>query len=58
MAGPEVTDIKIRDIRFLGTDNLIMFQKFNNFVDSSCLFIVVVARLLSFCVVGSLDLTW
>ena len=45
---------KIRDIRFVGTDNLIIFQKFHNFPQN----IVAVARLESYFVVGSLDLTW
>ena len=45
---------KIRDIRFVGTDNLIIFQKFHNFPWN----IVAVARLESYFVVGSLDLTW
>ena len=45
---------KIRDIRFVGTDDLIIFQKFHNFPWN----IVAVARLESYFVVGSLDLTW
>ena len=45
---------KIRDIRFVGTDELIIFWKFHNFPWS----IVAVARLESYFVVGSLDLTW
>ena len=44
---------KIRD-RFVGTDDLIIFRKFNNFPWN----IVAVARLESYFVVGSLDLTW
>ena len=45
---------KIRDIRFVGTDELIIFWKFHNFPWN----IVAVARLESYFVVGSLDLTW
>ena len=45
---------KIRDIIFLGTDDLIIFRKFHNFPWN----IVAVARLESHFVVGSLDLTW
>ena len=45
---------KIRDIRFVGTDDLIIFRKFHNFPWN----IVAVARLESYFVVGSLDLTW
>ena len=45
---------KIRDIRFVGTDELIIFWKFHNFPWN----IVVMARLESYFVVGSLDLTW
>ena len=45
---------KIRDIRFVGTDDLIVFRKFHNFPWN----IVAVARLESYFVVGSLDLTW
>ena len=44
----------IRDIRFVGTDELIIFWKFHNFPWN----IVAVARLGSYFVVGSLDLTW
>ena len=54
MTWPEVTDIKIRDIRFVGTDDLIIFRKFHNFPWN----IVAVVRLESYFVVGSLDLTW
>ena len=45
---------KIQDIRFVGTDDLIIFRKFHNFPWN----IVAVARWESYCVVGSLDLTW
>ena len=45
---------KIRDIRFVGTNHLIIFRKFHNFPWN----IVAVARLESYFVVGSLDLTW
>ena len=45
---------KIKDIRFVGTDDLIIFQKFHNFTWN----IVAVARWESYFVVGSLDLTW
>ena len=45
---------KIRDIRFVGTDELIIFWKFHNFPWN----IVAVARLENYFVVGSLDLTW
>ena len=45
---------KIQDIRFVGTDDLIIFQKFHNFPWN----IVAVARWKSYFVVGSLDLTW
>ena len=45
---------KIRDIRFVGTDHLIIFWKFHKFPRN----IVAVARLESYFVVGSLDLTW
>ena len=45
---------KIRDRRFVGTDHLIIFQKFHNFPWN----IVAVTRLESYFVVGSLDLTW
>ena len=45
---------KIRDIRFVGTGDLIIFRKFHNFPWN----IVAVARLESYFVVGSLDLTW
>ena len=45
---------KIRDIRFVGTDDLIIFQKFHNFPWN----IVAVAPSESYFVVGSLDLTW
>ena len=45
---------KIRDIRFVGTDVLIIFRKFHKFPWN----IVAVARLESYFVVGSLDLTW
>ena len=45
---------KIQDIRFVGTDNLIIFRKFHNFPWN----IVAVARLESYFVVGSLDLSW
>ena len=45
---------KIQDIRFVGTDDLIIFRKFHNFAWN----IVAVARLESYFVVGSLDLTW
>ena len=43
---------KIRDIGFVGTDDLIIFEKFHNFP------IVAVERLGSYFVFGSLDLTW
>ena len=45
---------KIRDKRFVGTGDLIIFRKFQNFPWN----IVAVARLESYFVVGSLDLTW
>ena len=45
---------KIQDIRFVGTDVLIIFRKFHNFPWN----IVAVARWESYFVVGSLDLTW
>ena len=45
---------KIRDIHFVGSDNLIIFRQFHNFPWN----IVAVARLESYFVVGSLDLTW
>ena len=45
---------KIQDIRFVGTDDLIIFRKFHNFPWN----IVAVARLESYFVVVSLDLTW
>ena len=45
---------KIRDMRFVGTGDLIIFRKFHNFPWN----IVAVARLESYFVVGSLDLTW
>ena len=45
---------KIQDIRFIGTDDLIIFRKFRNFPWN----IVAVARWESYFVVGSLDLTW
>ena len=45
---------KIQDIRFVGTDDLIIFRKFHNFPWN----IVAVARWESYFVVGSLDLTW
>ena len=45
---------KIRDIRFVGTGNLIIFRKFHNFPWN----VVAVARLEIYFVVGSLDLTW
>ena len=45
---------KIRDISFVGTDELIIFWKFHNFPWN----IVAVARLESYFVVGLLDLTW
>ena len=45
---------KIQDIRFVGTDDLIIFRKFHNFPWN----IVAVARWKSHFVVGSLDLTW
>ena len=45
---------KIRDIRFVGTDDLIIFRKFHNFPWN----IVAVARWETYFVVGSLDLTW
>ena len=44
----------IRDIRFVDTDDLIIFRKFHNFPWN----IVAVARLEGYFVVGSLDLTW
>ena len=44
---------KIRDISFVGTDDII-FRKFHNFLWN----IVAVARLESYFVVGSLDLSW
>ena len=45
---------KIQDIRFVGTDDLIIFRKFHNFPWN----IVAVARWEIYFVVGSLDLTW
>ena len=45
---------KIQDIRFVGTDDLIIFRKFHNFPCN----IVAVVRLERYFVVGSLDLTW
>ena len=45
---------KIRDIHFVGTDDLIIFRKFHNFPWN----IVAMARWESYFVVGSLDLTW
>ena len=45
---------KIRDIRFVGTDDLIIFRKFHNFPWN----IVAVVGLEIYFVVGSLDLTW
>ena len=45
---------KIQDIRFVGTDDLIIFRKFHNFPWN----IVAVVRWESYFVVGSLDLTW
>ena len=45
---------KIQDIRFVGTNDLIIFRKFHNFPWN----IVAVARWESYFVVGSLDLTW
>ena len=45
---------KIQNIRFVGTDDLIIFRKFHNFPWN----IVAVARWESYFVVGSLDLTW
>ena len=45
---------KIQDIHFVGTDDLIIFRKFNNFPWN----IVAVARWEIYFVVGSLDLTW
>ena len=45
---------KIQDIRFVGTDDLIIFRKFHNVPWN----IVAVARWESYFVVGSLDLTW
>ena len=45
---------KIRDIRFVVTDDLIIFRKFHNFPWN----IVAAARWESYFVVGSLDLTW
>ena len=45
---------KIRDIHFVGTGDLIIFRKCHNFPWN----IVAVARLESYFVVGSLDLTW
>ena len=45
---------KIQDIRFVGTDDLIIFRKFHNFPWN----IVAVAWWESYFVVGSLDLTW
>ena len=44
----------IQDIRFVGTDDLIIFRKFHNFPWN----IVAVARWESYFEVGSLDLTW
>ena len=54
MTWHEVIDIKIRDISFVGTDDLIILRKFHNFPWN----IVAVARLEIYFVVGSLDLTW
>ena len=45
---------KIQEIRFVGTDDLIIFRKFYNFPWN----IVAVARWESYFVVRSLDLTW
>ena len=45
---------KIQDIHFVGTDDLIIFRKFHNFPSNP----VAGARLLNFCKVWSLDLTW
>ena len=45
---------KIRDMSFVGTGDLIIFRKFHNFPWN----IVAVARLESYFVIGSLDLTW
>ena len=45
---------KIQYIRFVGTDDLIIFRKFHNCPWN----IVAVARWKSYFVVGSLDLTW
>ena len=45
---------KISDIHFVGTNDLIIFRKFHNFPWNT----VAVARLESYFVVGSLDLTW
>ena len=45
---------KIQDIRFVGTDDLIIFRKFHNFPWN----FVAVVRWESYFVVGSLDLTW
>ena len=45
---------QIQDIRFVGTDDLIIFRKFHNLPWN----IVAVARWESYFVVGSLDLTW
>ena len=45
---------KIQDIRFVGSDDLIVFRKFHNFPWN----IVAVARWESYFVAGSLDLTW
>ena len=45
---------KIQDIRFVGTDDLIIVWKFDNFSWN----FAAVARLESYFVVGSLDLTW
>ena len=45
---------KIRDMRFVGTDDLIIFQKFHNFHWN----ILAVARLENYFEVRSLDLTW
>ena len=45
---------KIQDIRFVGTDDLIIFWKFHNIPWN----IVALVRWESYFVVGSLDLTW
>ena len=55
MTWPEVTDIKNpRYTFFVGSDDPIIFRKFHNFPWN----IVAVARLESYFVVGSLNLTW